>query len=72
MRFRDYFLVGMGLGLIYSALRYPAALGCVLVVPLIIAIILIIVFWHWALVIGIGVVLGLSLRHAYHRRSADA
>lgn len=66
-----YFVVGMGLGLIYSAIRYPAALGCVLVVPVIIAIILIIVFWHWALVIGSGVVLGLTLRHAYRKKRAD-
>jgi ABC-type sugar transport system permease subunit len=65
MRFRDYFLVGLCLGLIYSAVRFPATLGCILILPFVVALVLIIVFWQWALIISGAVIIAVSLRQKH-------
>ena len=52
----NWFLVGAVVGLLYSAVRYPCALGCVVIVLAVAIVVAVALWWHVILLVVAAIV----------------
>lgn len=53
--FKEFFLLGVFVGFIYTLLRYPATWGCLFLVGSILIVLVIIFYWQWLALLSLGI-----------------